>query len=761
MTDRRDRGMKKKEIGILTILAVLAAAILLIGADRLFFHGPLGEFMKRPEFNSMAVELLLFFGWVLWFMAGEWDTRLQTGGILSAVFVFAWLHQAFTALAVSLLYLQYLIALGRLFIRVIHKGAWQPVTLEHVCAGFLAGSSIWITAVCVLSAFHIGGIPQLRLLAAVTAVPVFVLELIQIRKHHFITWADQKEAQWYPQGWQRYLLPLIVTMVALQVGRMNVALDYDSLHYGLRSAYILNNGSGIYENLGNINLVYTYSKGLEVLVLPLCLKTSYSFVLAFNVWVTVGILVMVYAITSKAAGKGCGLAAAAITSCIPAVTNMGITAKSDSITLLLQLFILYFMIILISQEKREERTRCLVLSGGACMLTYLLKPTALVFSTAVLGMSLLYILFTGRWKMKLKSSWWFCLIPVVFAWIGIWARTFLMTGVPITSVFTSVFGLFGLSVRWPFAFAEIPNNQEAGGWFSRVCFLSGRLFRMFTAPVGQDMDHVIIAWGTGVIAVLLAAAVILWILNRLNRKKEAAVTAYLWTVFLPLTVVCLISIRRLWQVDGNYFMLYYVMTVLLCLIMVNRCSLKRVKRGLGWILGPMLLFNVLVTALTNWSGFIGFSAPRLLHAGYYNHLEENRMQQALRGNAAIWDILSADPKTRVLAMGEHPEVLSFPCNIQSYYDLTGSGGNVRLVKTLDDFKAFLRYAGTEYLYIQARYLEEESRAADIVRYMIEDGSLADIRYEYGNVIAVLNLDGTRPVTPESSLEEFKTYQFKR
>ena len=36
-----------------------------------------------------------------------------------------------------------------------------------------------------------------------------------------------------------------------------------------------------YENLGMINLVYTYSKGLEVLVLPLSGTPTYGFVLAF------------------------------------------------------------------------------------------------------------------------------------------------------------------------------------------------------------------------------------------------------------------------------------------------------------------------------------------------------------------------------------------------------------------------------------------------------------------------------------------------
>ena len=75
---------------------------------------------------------------------------------------------------------------------------------------------------------------------------------------------------------------LIFSMILLQVGRMNICADYDSLHYGLRSEYVLNDGGGIYENLGSINVVYTYSKGLETLLLPISGLPSYSFFLSFQ-----------------------------------------------------------------------------------------------------------------------------------------------------------------------------------------------------------------------------------------------------------------------------------------------------------------------------------------------------------------------------------------------------------------------------------------------------------------------------------------------
>ena len=77
-----------------------------------------------------------------------------------------------------------------------------------------------------------------------------------------------------------------------------------------------------------------------------------------------------------------------------------------------------------------------------------------------------------------------------------------------------------------------------------------------------------------------------------------------------------------------------------------------------------------------------------------------------------------------------------------------------LVKTLDRFKDFLRFAGIQYVYVQAGWLQEGTRAYDVVRFMIEDGSLADIRYENGNLLGRVNLDGEIPADPEASAREF-------
>lgn len=126
---------------------------------------------------------------------------------------------------------------------------------------------------------------------------------------------------------QAALLAFILTMLFLQAGRLNRELDYDSLHYGLRSVYVLDNGKGIYENLGMINLVYTYSKGAEVLVLPLAGTPTYGFVLSFTFWTTVISVITAAVIGRRFGTKTAGFWTGALFTAIPGIMNMAVSAK--------------------------------------------------------------------------------------------------------------------------------------------------------------------------------------------------------------------------------------------------------------------------------------------------------------------------------------------------------------------------------------------------------------------------------------------------
>ena len=137
--------------------------------------------------------------------------------------------------------------------------------------------------------------------------------------------------------------------------------------------------------------------------------------------------------------------------------------------------------------------------------------------------------------------------------------------------------------------------------------------------------------------------------------------------------------------------------------------------------------------------------------GCYNHRTEQKERKIRRGYEALAD--SFLPRDRVLAFGYHPEVLDLNCCVQSYYDVTGSGGDVYLVKKLAYFEEFLEYAGIDYFFVQAGYLADQPRAFEIIEDMIEEGTLRDLTFEWGNMKARVAL--------EEKTEEFQTEEAER
>ena len=185
---------------------------------------------------------------------------------------------------------------------------------------------------------------------------------------------------------QALLWAFILTMVLLQAGRLNIELDYDSLHYGLRSGFVLDNGKGIYENLGMNNLVYSYSKGLEVLNLPLSGTPTYGFVLAFSFWTTVGTVLLAGHIGGRNGGKTMALWTAAVCAAIPGIMNMAVSAKSDSITLLYQLIIYDFLCLAIGKkEQGKQAVPWLLFAVAAYIVTLVFNYATWSFSYGLTG----------------------------------------------------------------------------------------------------------------------------------------------------------------------------------------------------------------------------------------------------------------------------------------------------------------------------------------------------------------------------------------
>lgn len=769
-----ETGKNDKILAI--IIGAAGLAVLAVTVFGVLLWGPLEPVLRNTRTLLMMAEVVLVFFWNLFCLAGGRGKKPGTGshrgvralGLAAGIVLFTWCHRIFLPLAVSGIYMAVLILAGRQLLRLFleERQMSAPIPfLQRTSMCLVLGSALWMVLVCLVSLTGHGGLMLWRGLAAVMALTAVVLEILWGRRNKQVlpgAWlkavknsADKGRSESMAQA---ALLAFIITMVLIQAGRMNIELDYDSLHYGLRSAYVLDNGKGIYENLGMINLVYTYSKGLEVLVLPLSGTPTYGFVLAFSLWCTVGILLLAADIVGRYCGQVKGILAAAILAAIPGIMNMAATAKSDNITLLHQLIIYDFICFALwdgEQGKKSSSAKSipwLSMAVSTYLLTLVYKPTALVFSTALGGVALVCLFLTRRLRVGDRRGFCLLLIPGAAA-AGLWYRTWLLTGVPVTSIFAGFFEKAGCRVKYPYTFNHVigdPSALTAGEKCSR---LWSRVWGILFAPVTEDMAHVIIAWGTGIVTVFL----VIWLAVswKAGRRGLRHPLNLFDCILIPvLALGSLASIYTLYQVDGNYFILFYAVLVISALRMGwGQNWGPAVRRSLSLVLVLFFAVNTAVTCTTGWAGVPGFTPVSLRHMGYYDHRREMLDRRAGEGSLTLSCMFT--PRSRVLAFGRHPRVLDLPCSVQSYYDVTGSGGNVYLVKRLAYFEEFLRYAGTEYFFVEAGYLAGQDRALQMIEDMIAEGSLSDIHYEWGNMTARVTLDAGPPDDSQQALEEFR------
>ena len=609
---------------------------------------------------------------------------------------------------------------------------------------------------------------------------------------------DFQEGTLYPLV---FALPFFI----LQMNRSNVALDYDSLRYGLRSAYVLF-PEGFFSAHGQINSVYSYPKGLELLTYPLNYLPGYGFLLSFSLWtylalaLVFGLLLFHFQKNRKKLYLGilCFFL-------LSSVGNMSLTMKTDLFTLLLQLSALYFFL------KRKRLQSCFLL-----FFSYSFKPTAVVFSTLLGIVFLLTMLleFLGKRNTKTntqvntdrntntnasinaktginsnintnynriqaKGEKWtselpFVLFSVVYTGM-ITLRTFLITGLPFSTTFTGIFKAIGFHVNWPFNLdAHVDYSGELSFSESAFSFFR-RLFSFLFYPVGEDMEHVAIAWSGVLFPLILLFA--LWQCFSIGRKclpgknslpggnsllernsssgREASLCrgsgdASPWEYlplalsFLVIMVFSLLSFVMLWQIDGNYYILWESLALLLCFSGGN----LQEKRGFILLLKaffffPFYLAAFLSTITTSWAGAVGFTPIDLANKGYYDHALVELENQGEKGSLPAFLEMTKNPRQHVLAFAETPECYRIPCNVQSITDVEGSGGSPGLYDSPLYFAWFLKWSDTDYVYLEQSFLhdEREERAREMLLQMTEEGIFQSPMLVEKNKI--LPLDGVK------------------
>ena len=383
--------MTKKRL-ICVLLFIISAAISIYSYLLLAKQTQILEYIEESATKELFIEhFLLFIGFYLIFrLVKSKGIIIFTVSFISGTYLY--LHQAATALIIVLIYVKALIWLGDILLLFIRKKYKEESNMTRILNSFVIGSLFYIISVCIMSALHIASIEVLRvytlLLAALTIVLYLwlrIFKVIEIKPDSIFEeeFVKLKDKNYFCIG-----TAIMLSALLLQLGRINIALDYDSLRYGLRSLSVLIGNTGIYDKLGTVNDVYVYPKGLEILTLALNNKITFGFVLSFNYIFAILMLICVYEIISvctESINKAwLGVVLVSVT---PAVMNMSISAKTDMITLLMQLVSVLNICLYI----KNRRNLYIIFALTALLASIIYKPTSLLFSFGIGAANLIYL----------------------------------------------------------------------------------------------------------------------------------------------------------------------------------------------------------------------------------------------------------------------------------------------------------------------------------------------------------------------------------
>ncbi len=724
----------KKKILIGNVF-LLTALFLVGGVCILFWEGFMrgSDFswtVQQPDYWNAVVEMLLvFWVYVICLTLPVNKAIYRYIGIILSFLVLMYMHAFIFAILVSVLYALMIYLTGHLICKSIYRYDKDIANEFHFC--FTIGVAGIICLVAIASLLKCGTPSKLRLIFPIVFISELILERKQIKQkitkigegfeHRFNAKGDFIVAA---------ILALICTMVTVQACRANLGIDYDSIWYGLRSNYVLAPENGIYDKLIMMACVYTYSKGFEVLSLVFSGLPSYSFTISVNVMMGVLTLLAIYRLGQIAGRKRTSLFFVLLVSLTPSIMNMMVTAKSDTVTIYLQVVVLLYAALAL----KEKRGQYLLLSFSVLLLSFGFKPSSIVFSTMI-AVILLIMIGIVRIRPSRKD---FCLFIMPLASICfLWGRTVLITGYPITSLVVPLFEKMGYYPKYPYtlppnATMSLKTLLTTEAFWERLL----RLPKIFFYPNTSDVYTLEMTWWGplfSVIWIVSLFSILLKPIKAIMRIKEDCIYGFQVICFLVCSGVSLGCMMLLSTPDGNYFVLMHILTYWYASTELCRFCFKG-KKLAGIIAVPLVACNFLLCIAISWAWSVGLTPIEMDNYGYYNH-EVKQVNPQMQANelTEVYEYLKSSEIQRMIVCSEKEAAMfKLPAVVESYTHQKVWAPET--IKTVEELYGFLKYADVDSILFDEAYSSVDSHCTELVKALIDQGKLEMEFSAYGYAI---------------------------
>ena len=742
--------MKEKNSIFKVAFGLISVSILLVSYKLLFIDRGFCNILHSQATLLMLKELFIYFA--LFCLSGLLEKyRIYILGGLVVIFTYS--HCMLLPLLACTFYCVQIILLGHWIDEKIFKKFGQKIAVYFE---FLVGVSANIIAFAVMSILGIGKILYLQCFVAVTGG-------LLLAKYYKIFFRKMKSAISFLNS-QYNMIVIIVLFLMIAIGRAAIAIDYDSIWYGVRGALVLDNGKGIYENLNLTGCVYTYPKGFEILALPTSESESFGYIYMLNIIFSIYIIALSWSCTKELIGKEKAYIVAIMVSSVPGIMNMATTAKSDILTVIIQLISFYAGILFVKEEKKLYFEIALF----AYILSLAFKPTAIIYSTAIF-VPILFIYIMHHKKIKGDSR---CLkiqILSVGTLFLVWLRTYMLTGMPAMSVWAGLFSKFGFKVKYPYTTSVAnrgSNFRSVNTWFTRDVIYNAieRIKNFYLAPITEDMDHIVIVWGTVLITILTLVSLIIFIFGIrkfIDKFKSERIFRFVMFIFM---IQFGGSIVTLWigtKPDGNYFMLYYAISIISlgCFIVNNINALVgEATYCIRTITGLYIIYNLIVTSTTNWAWAQGFTPISWKNCGYYNNREQLKQRFAEWGVNQLYDEMCSSTRNRVMVFGK-VDYWNLNCISEPYIDIS-YWGNGEIVSSPENYCDYLRYVQCDYIFVENGFVGTDSNEYCLLMKLFDENMVENVEEENGHILLDLGECDNNEFEEELKKEFINTFEYQ-
>lgn len=669
--------------------------------------------------GTMVQEILIFSIVVLITnFAFKGKKKIYIGILL--ILVMAYLHSTIIPLLIVICYSAMIFFSGAGIILLSFRKA-QLTLVAFVLGSIIAGLNYVCICVGILSVLNRYSVRNVWILLSVS----FVMGMAM----NYRKWISEKEWPSMAVEDSKYFnlfISCIEITALIQIGKAGLQGDYDALWYGIRSPYVLANSSkGIYENLNLVGFTYLYPKGFEVMLLPLSEFHSWNYQFLFNQMLAFIIVAIAWHLSKEVANKNVAYIVGAMTATLPALVSMARTVKPDVITVLFQVSALLFFVLL----KKEEKTHYLSLALMCLISSYCFKITSLLFSTIIFIAALPFI---DRKKLKLKDGW-FCIIYGIMTLCFIWGRTFVLTGSPLIAFVGPVLTRLGIEAKYPYAIVNSINHHAGNvtilGIVKKV--LNG-LFGYYINPA--RFDHVVIAWGTSIPLLLLLYSFYVLYVKRKNVKSNFR---WIW-LMACITSSMMFGVAFLSQYDGNYFLLFYIASI----ILLGSFTLRN-DRDLTVLLCISIIFNIAYMSFSDWSWSVGFTPIEIRNKGYFDQQQEYDELFKSTDGEEVYAVLNASKNNRIVAVTISPsKLVGIKGVTERWHDIAGS--NPAIVESANAFSQYCRNCEIKYIYLDNQVVRPNSFQENIFIDLIEMGTIRDIIYGPSSSVLVVGNEGDAP-----------------